>query len=236
MIRRAAALALAGGALCCGAPPRVRVALPYPPRQPARAVAVAVSNETGRELPMPPPDVLARAIAAITGAGGRRCSVADAFEAALRSELARKAISVVAADPAKPLLRLRLGGWDPYLDGAGASIVRVTADYELRTGEGTALWRVEERRLPVRVHGPNLNRAEVRRIAHEAVERALASLPAPPPGPLRDLPLRDGAAPSPGSAEIGPPRTRGTAQDAGALPRSSGAAPRRGDDGRHLTP
>src|SRR5262249_26029353 len=127
--------------------------------------------------------LIEHAVRIITRQGEARTDIADAFAQAAHEELAE--IGIPIAMPSLPdphRLRIRVVGWDPE-DATGAGgVVFVSANYQVVDRRGEPLWEVVQSRLPVRLSGPNLSRAEVGRVTRICVAQALASLPRPSGG------------------------------------------------------
>jgi hypothetical protein len=169
---RGSAVVLFVWALGCGvaATPRTRVVLDERPSTEIGGVAVTAVNGTGRELPMPQPGIVERAVIAATGAPPARATVADAFAEAAATRLS----SAAAADGRR--LRITLLAWDVRNDGAAGAVVFVSAKYDLFEADGRLVWQALQERLPVRSSGPNVDRHEVSLIAERSVADALALL------------------------------------------------------------
>jgi len=158
----------------CATPQRTRVVLPYTLAEPLDRVTLEAVNASGHELPLPPPGLLEQAVRFVTQQPEADSSLVDTFERAASNRLDAMKIAVTAT--ATRHLRISLVGWDFHGGGAAGSVVFVTAGYELLDPAGKPLWKVEQTRLPIRVNGPDLSRAEVARIARRSVEQAFASL------------------------------------------------------------
>ncbi len=158
--------------------PRTRTILADPRAADVQAATVQVVDATGRDLAAPRPgavDVLARA------AFGRPISIVsavDAFSAAAAAALRARGIRVEPAHAELPVLRITLLDFEIRNHDAAGAVAFVSATYVLDAGDGVTLWNVAERRLPIRLAGPDLTRSELARIADEAVGAGLASLPA----------------------------------------------------------
>lgn len=158
----------------CATPQRTRVLVPYTLAEPLDRVTLEAVNASGHELPMPPPGLLEQVVRLVTQQPEADSSLANTFERAASDRLDAMKIAVTPA--ATRHLRISLVGWDFHGGGAASSVVFVTVAYELLDAGGKPLWKVEQIRLPIRVNGPDLSRAEVARIARCSVEQAFASL------------------------------------------------------------
>ena len=145
-----------------------------------RAVAINAVDATGRDLPMPQAGLIEQAVRLVTRQTPPTTTIPDAFATAAAERLAQLQVEIAtAASAVAQQLEINLTGWDLRDNGASGAVAFVSASYQLLDQHGTALWAVEQDRLPVRLSGPNLSRYEVARIARTCVEAALSSLPTP---------------------------------------------------------
>jgi len=144
-----------------------------------REASVEVVDVSGRELPAPRPGLVDEVARVVAGRAVAPASMADAFSAAVATELRERGVSTVAGRHAQlPVLRVTILDFEIRDHDTAGAVAFVSARYLLLTAKKESLWEAEEVRLPIRLGGPDLTRSELARIATEAVHRALSSFPA----------------------------------------------------------
>jgi hypothetical protein len=177
MNRRAIAIVAATGLAACARAPHTRVVVAYSPISRLDSVTLQAVNATGRDLPMPPPGLIERAVGFITGQPGPTSDIVDAFAQAAAARLAAAGVRIDPSDvAAHRRLRISLTSWDVRNGNSSSGVVFVNADYQLVDERDTILWEVRQDNLPVRLTGPNLSRVEVGHVAGACVDAALESL------------------------------------------------------------
>lgn len=151
-------------------------------RQLTLQVTLDVANESRRPLDLPRPDVVDQA-ARLRGRSIEPFSTEDAFAAAATIELERRGLRVHTDHRTHPraglaVFRITLHDIDVRDGGTAGAVAFVSAEYTLTDEAGRSQWKHVDRRLPIRLGGPDLMESQLARIATEAVRRALAPLPA----------------------------------------------------------
>jgi hypothetical protein len=140
--------------------------------------AVEVVNATGRPLPEPRSGLVDEIARRATRIAPAPFSTAGAFSAAATAALREKGVRTSELRKAElPIFRVTVRDLEVRdADSAGA-VAFVSASYALLDAQGHAVWTATQRRVPVRLGGPDLTRAAVTRIATEAVAHALDGFP-----------------------------------------------------------
>ncbi len=179
MNRPLAALAVSAVVVTGCAGGRTRVVVAYRGAEPVRALTVDATNDTGRELPMPPAGLIEEAVRLVTREASPTATIPDAFATTAAERLAESRVRVAAPGTAQDRLAISLKRWDVRDEGGSGAVVVVSVDYQLLDDRGTVLWAVEQDRQLVRLSGPNLSRYEVTRVARTCIDAALESFPTP---------------------------------------------------------
>ena len=133
---------------------------------------------------MPEPGMIEQVVRFVLDRPQAHSTIADAFARAAADRIAETDVRIDSPRGATDhVLRIMLREWEVRDGVAAATVVFVSADYELLDPGGDVLWAVTHDHLPMRLGGPNLSRYEVERIARRCADLALASLPAARPAP-----------------------------------------------------
>jgi hypothetical protein len=189
-MRRALPLLL----LAACATPHVPAAVLGPGAGDVSEVALEVVSGGRRALAAPRAALFDEIARVTAGRTATPLSAVDAFTAAATAELEKKGVHAgMDRRPGLAVLRIALHDLEIRNGAAAGAVAFVSAEYVLVDAQGASLWRAVERRLPIRLGGPDLTRSEVMRVAAVAVHRALAAFPAPAPVPRRPLDVAGGA-------------------------------------------
>lgn len=165
-------------AACAGPPERPVVASPAAAA--VRAARLEVVDASRRPLVAARPGLVEQVARAAGRGSSERFSAVDAFRAAASDALEEKGLRVRTEAPSLPAFRVTLHDVD-LRGGAAGAVAFVSAGYELLDATGHSVWATTQTRRPFVVGGPDLTRAQLVRIAGDAVREAVRSLPGSSP-------------------------------------------------------
>ena len=174
-----AALALAMVSMAACGYPRSRPVLTDPRAADVRSVIVRVVDASRHGLATPHQGAIATLARVASGRQFAAVSAVDAFSSAAEAALRTRGIRVEFGDGGTAVLRIEIHEFEVYPDDAAQAVACafVSATYALAAADGVRLWKVEQHRMPFPFAGPDLTDSELARIADQAVDAGLASLP-----------------------------------------------------------